>query len=414
MSDTQLDTSRDRKYQTTHPWITFRVDLSRSPATLWMLLGEARSKIEHIEGSPLGPEVAEELQKIFLAKGVRATTAIEGNTLSEEQVRKRLEGTLELPPSQEYLGQEIDNIVYAVNRLARDLLDTGPVPLTVATIKEFNRLVLKGLPLPEEVAPGEIRRHSVGVGKYLAAPAEDCEYLLVRLVEWLNSSDFVPPDVHPDMRLVYVIIKAVVAHLYLAWIHPFGDGNGRTSRLVEFQILVSSGVPFPAAHLLGNHYNQTRSDYYRQLEMSSRSGGDLIAFLCYAAQGFIDGLREQIRLIRAQQMEMAWQGLVHDVFAQSKSAMGQRRRMLLLELGSAGRAVPKARIRSLSPTLAEAYAVKTDKTLTRDLNALEKTRLVVRDPGGWRARVEIVLAFLPKKVRPLLVEVEGDSNPAPG
>lgn len=57
---------------------------------------------------------------------------------------------------------------------------------------------------------------------------------------------------------MYAIFKAVVAHLYLAWIHPVGDGNGRTARLVEFQILLSSGVPSPAAHLLSNHYNQTR------------------------------------------------------------------------------------------------------------------------------------------------------------
>src|SRR4030065_2907005 len=105
------------------------------------------------------------------------------------------------------------------------------------------------------------------------------------------------------MVMAYVIIKAVIAHLYFEWIHPFGDGNGRTGRLVEFQILVSSGVPPPAAPLLSNHYNLTRSAYYRELNLASRSGGDVIPFVCYAAEGFVDGLREQIGRGQAMQKD---------------------------------------------------------------------------------------------------------------
>ena len=59
-----------------------------------MNLGEARSKCEHIAGVPLRPTVARELHQLYLAKGVLGTTAIEGNTLSEEQVRQLLEGQL--------------------------------------------------------------------------------------------------------------------------------------------------------------------------------------------------------------------------------------------------------------------------------------------------------------------------------
>ena len=45
-----------------------------------------------------------------------------------------------------------------------------------------------------------------------------------------------------------MLVRAMMAHLYLAWIHTFGDGNGRTARLLEFLILARSGkVPLPAA-----------------------------------------------------------------------------------------------------------------------------------------------------------------------
>jgi Fic family protein len=84
----------------------------------------------------------------------------------------------------------------------------------------------------------------VVVGNYRAAPAEDCKYLLDRLVDWLNGPTFVHAD--PEIQFALILAKAVYAHLYLAWIHPFGDGNGRTARLLEFVILASSGlVPFP-------------------------------------------------------------------------------------------------------------------------------------------------------------------------
>ncbi|MCC6745869.1 MAG: Fic family protein, partial [Acidobacteria bacterium] len=62
----------------TYPWITFRLDLSELSTETWMLLGEARSKCEHIAGVPLKPAVAERLHRLYLAKGVHATTAIEG------------------------------------------------------------------------------------------------------------------------------------------------------------------------------------------------------------------------------------------------------------------------------------------------------------------------------------------------
>ena len=106
-------------YEKTHPWITFRIDLREVPYSFWMKLGECTSKIEHISRVPLVHDSADDLYKIYLAKGVQATTAIEGNTLSEEQVRQHIEGVLELPPSQEYLAQEVDNILKAINAIYR-------------------------------------------------------------------------------------------------------------------------------------------------------------------------------------------------------------------------------------------------------------------------------------------------------
>ena len=383
-------TTQGRQYQETHPWITFTVDLRRAPAMLWMLLGEARSKCEHIAGVPLRPATANDLHLLYLAKGARATTAIEGNTLSEEEVSELVRGTLELPPSKEYLGKEVNNILEACNGILENLSQGRAYPLTPQRIKELNGNVLDDLPLDEGVKAGEIRSHDVGVARYRGAPPQDCEYLLGRLCDWLDAADW---QVGQLGDIAVSILKSIIGHLYIEWIHPFGDGNGRTGRLIEFQILVNAGVPSPAAHLLSNHYNETRSEYYRQLERASQTG-DPIGFLSYALQGFVDGLYDQLALIKRQHWQVAWENYVHDAFRDRNSAADTRRRHLALDLSVTEGPVPPSGLRTLTTRLAAAYAGKTSKTVTRDINALQKMGLVRRERGGVVSNHEVLLAFL--------------------
>jgi len=379
-------------YERTHPWISFRFDFSRANAQLWLSLGEAQSKCEHIAGVPLRPKVAKELHQLYLAKGVSATTAIEGNTLSEEQVLKHIQGELKLPPSQSYLAQEIDNIIEACDAISA-VIHPKEMGISAGQIKALNFLILKGLRLDQGVVPGEYRTHSVLIGSvYRGAPPEDCERLIDRLCEWLNGADFTAPV---GLETVYAIIKAIIAHLYLAWIHPFGDGNGRTARLVEFQILLQAGIPSPAAHLLSNHYNQTRTEYYRQLATASRSGGNILPFIEYAVGGFVDGLKEQLALIRAQQWDVAWRNYIHEQFRDKHTRGDKRHRDLVLDLSIKSEAIAIGEIMNLSPRIAREYAGKSHRTLQRDLSILVRLDLIERTPTDVRAKKEIILAFLP-------------------
>ncbi len=382
-----------RRYEETHPWISFRVDLRQAPAELWMLLGEARSKIEHIAGALLNPDVAREMHNVFLAKGVLATTAIEGNTLSEDEARRRIEGDLALPPSQEYLGREIDNVIAAFNEIKNELVAGVAPAMTRQMIENYNRLILEGLDLEEGVEAGRISTHPVGVGGYPGAPRQDCEFLLDRLSQWLNGPDFAARS--PQWMLPMAIIKAVLAHLYLAWIHPFGDGNGRTARLMELRILLEAGVPTAATHLLSNHYNQTRSEYYRQLRLSSKGDGDVLPFALYALQGFVDGLRDQLRTIREQQFADRWEQYVYQQFGRTNSPARLRQRQLVLEMSKLNHPLPRSALRELSPGLAELYFGKTGKTLTRDINALLEMDLVRRQGRDYIPNKRIIEAFLP-------------------
>jgi Fic family protein len=392
-----------RTFEATHPWISFRCNLSKATKMdLWIALGEAASKCEHISRVPLRPDTALALHRLYLAKGAAATTAIEGNTLSEEEVLKAVDGNLTVPPSKQYLKQEVENIIAACNEISLQLAQGTLPPVSAELCCTYNRKVLEKLPVQEEVKPGELRTHSVVVGHvYRGAPAKDGPFLLDRLCEWINGPDFQPPDhTIAGMDTVYAILRSVVAHLYLAWIHPFGDGNGRTARLLEFHILLSAGVPSPAAHLFSNHYNQTRAEYYRQLDYASKSSGDIAPFITYAVRGFVDGLREQLEKIWEQQWDVTWRNLVHERFQHRNSRADTRQRYLVLDLGCRPEGVEVGQITGLTPRLAKEYAGKTTKTLQRDLNALEAMALIARNGRKVRALREVILAFLPLRKMP--------------
>ncbi len=381
------------EYIKTHPWINFTLDLRKANYELWLALGEAQSKCEHIAGIPMSINLAEKLHKIYLAKGVLATTAIEGNTLTEEEVRLQIEGELRLPPSKEYLAQEVQNIIDACNKIKNSLLEGQTAELSVPKIKEYNALVLRNLELEEGVVPGEIRNRSVVVGNYRAAPAKECEFLLEKFCRWLNE-DFPLPEEH---RIAFHIIKAIAAHLYLVWIHPFDDGNGRTARLIELQILLSAGIPTPAAHLLSNHYNQTRRQYYLELSRASKSGGNILNFIEYAVNGFKDSLKEQLKSIRLEQWDISWRDYIYDIFQGKTNRSDIRLYHLILDLSEQRYTVPISEIRHISPRIAEAYATKTDRTLERDIKKLLDMQLIVQTDKGILANKQIILAFLPAR-----------------
>jgi len=177
----------DRRYLSTHPWITLGFKMDRlSPAT-WALLGEAAAKCEHLAGSAMAPEFARELNQVSLERGAHGTTSIEGNSLSEDEVRAIVRGESRIPPSRAYQKQEIENIVGLFNDIARDCLEGYPAPLSPERFKEQHARLMVGQPEKEDVVPGEFRTHDVVVGRYRGAPSGGLRLpgpQAVRLAQW--------------------------------------------------------------------------------------------------------------------------------------------------------------------------------------------------------------------------------------
>ena len=78
------------------------------------------------------------------------------------------------------------------------------------------------------------------------------------------------------------IIQALAAHYHIGAMHPFGDGNGRTSRALEAFMLRQAGVSGLVMVSLSNYYYEHKDDYLSAMAESRRIGHDLTPFLRFA------------------------------------------------------------------------------------------------------------------------------------
>jgi len=244
--------------------------------------------------------------------------------------------------------------------------------------------------------PGTFARSQRIVGPYRAPAAEHVPDLVKYLCEWLRE-EFHFPD---QQRFSEAVVQAITTHVYIEWIHPFDDGNGRTGRLVEFYILLRAGLSSIASHLLANHYNNTRAEYYRKLQQAMQAR-DLSQFLRYAIVGLRDGLVKALHEVQQNAMEQMWRVLVYDAFGtrqQGRRETFQRQRNVALSL-PLDRSIRPVEVMQLTPALAEAYANATQRMVLRDLNVLAGLDLVVREPGLVRANRALLERTLPDRRR---------------
>lgn len=380
-----------------HDFISFDFDVSSLQPSDWIMLGEAMSKCQHLAGVPLKPRAAAELAAIYLARGVQATTAIEGNTLTHEEVKAIVEkGTANVPESREYLEREVKNIAACIGEIDEALQRGVRLPIDIERLLDLNRKILEGIPDKPEVVPGQLRRHDVAVGPYRPPHYTDVPELTSQLVKWLDDLRCrVSKKSRIEERFVNAVLAAILAHLYIAWVHPFGNGNGRLARLIEVQVLSESGVvPLVATNLLSDHYNKTRSAYYLALDSAQRN---VRSFVSYALRGLVDELREQIDQVRAENLEIHWESFVYETFRRTAptTMARDRQRDVALNLRPDAVYTPEA-VTELTPGLAKKYARCGDRTPARDMNDLAKMGLVEKvGYRSYRVLREKIEAFIP-------------------
>jgi Fic family protein len=371
-----------------YPHIKFSKHWELSERSIY-LLGSCEAIVRAICHMPMQPEHRRHLLKVSLIKGAQATTAIEGNTLTDAEIERVSQGE-SLAQSKQYQEREVRNILDAMNLIFQEVAIDGHDNLISPTlIKRFHRMVGKDLGEHFDAIPGQFRTDERFVGPYKCPRGEDVENLVTALCQWLQREFGYPTN---EQTFAQAVVQSIITHVYLEWIHPFGDGNGRTGRLLEFFILLRGGNPDIASHILSNFYNQTRAEYYRQIDHACRTK-DLSAFLAYAIQGYYDGLNGVLDSLSSASIETAWKYLVHSRFAERsyrKQNVHKRRRRLALAMPPIEEGLAPDEIMMLTPELAREYAALVPRTLLRDLDELIEMEILVKENGRYRNNLRLL------------------------
>ena len=182
----------------------------------------------------------------FAIKFTYTTNKIEGSTLTHRETALLLEKGI--TPAR----RPIEDVKETINhrKVFYEMLDHKK-NITIATVIHWHNEIFKET--KKDIA-GSIRKYDVGISgsKYTPPHAIELDFLLTEFFDWYNKNK---NKMHP-------VHLAALVHLKFVSIHPFGDGNGRISRLLMNYVLNKKGYP-----MLIIEYTE-RNSYYNALEKS--------------------------------------------------------------------------------------------------------------------------------------------------
>jgi Fic family protein len=236
-------------------------------------------ELDHLRKKQLGgsthPKVFFQLKHIFHTLESIGSARIEGNnTTIAEYIETKLSDIKVVTPS----IREIQNIEKAMAFIEENVND---YPINRAFLSEMHKKIVDGLlPPPDgegDSTPGVYRKVNLKINKSSHKPPEwlAVEDYMNELLEFVNKDD------SPK----YDLLKTAIAHHRFVWIHPFGNGNGRTVRLFTYAMLVKAGFNVNVGRIINPTavFCSNRNDYYK--------------FLSEADKGTVEGLTSWIEYV---------------------------------------------------------------------------------------------------------------------
>ena len=238
-------------------------------------------------GGDVHPHIFMQLKTIFHMLESIGSARIEGNhTTLADYVESQLENA---PQPSEQLA-EIRNIETAM-RYIDETLGEGE-PISEHFIRELHSLTVNGLKREGDKTPGQYRQHKVAIAQSSHLPPEAIRVAdyMQELVAFINQPD----------KPKYDLMKIALAHHRFGWIHPFGNGNGRTVRLLTYALLVKYGFNVKTGGRVLNPtavFCSDRNHYYEMLSVAdSGMPQGLEAWCTYVLSGISRELQKVDKL----------------------------------------------------------------------------------------------------------------------
>ena len=239
-----------------------------------------------LEAARLSDDWLRDMGNQALVKEAHHTTHIEGTRLTLDQAERIWNGEA-VPEADPDDTRELLNYRSAFEFVS-ECLSAGD-PVTEGMIREIHRRLVDGV-RGGSAAPGEYRRIQNYVVNsatkkviYTPPTAIEIPIMMSELVKWLNSD----LDIHP-------VLVSGIAQFQLVHIHPFLDGNGRTSRLLSTLCLYKAGYDFKRLFTISEYYDRDRPAFYKSIQSVRDNGMDMTSWLDY----FITGLEIQMIEVR--------------------------------------------------------------------------------------------------------------------
>ena len=342
-----------------------------------------------IRGIPIPPHVQHRLDRLNILRAARGTIGIEGTDLSEEEVELIMDSPPDRPalgPGREREEREARNAA-SVMHYIRDHVNANPdARLSEHLIRHFHRTLTEGIDYPRNI-PGGYRSHAVNAGAYRPPDTGDeVRRLMAEFMEWFHMG--VAESWDP-------VVRAIVAHFYVVSIHPFGDGNGRTSRAVESFLLYKAGANARGFFSLANFYYLNRQEYVDQFNLVQLRGStDLTPFVAFALRGLVEELEAVHEEVLAAVRVIAFRDYARETLADSGrlgTPAGERQLRLLTEMAS--NTVSLKELRSGRHPLSYLYRNVSARTLARDVTWLREQQLIESVGDELSARVDLMTDF---------------------
>jgi len=259
-------------------------------------LVEITSARELVLNAYLVPKWEISLRREALIRAAHASTAIEGNPLTLEEVSQLARGRK----------------VVAARRAKQEVLNYLNVLEHIEKYQENGRVKEEHiLNLHKEITKetlenpdweGKYRKIQVYVGNritgeiiFIPPPPEEVPSLMKNFIKWLNSEEAL--KLHP-------VLVAGISHYELVRIHPFVDGNGRTARVIATLILYIREFDIKRFFALDDYYDSDRRAYYSALKSVNQKTLDLTQWLEY----FTEGIKVSILRVKEKVLQLSIEG----------------------------------------------------------------------------------------------------------
>lgn len=265
-----------------------------------------------LEAATLSEDWISKMQARALILEAHHTTHIEGTHLSLDQSERLISGEKIQDVDSEDV-KELLNYRKAFDFVADYVFSKGTI--TEGLIREIHRRLVEGV-RGNAAQPGQYRtiQNYVANSKtkaiiYTPPPPFDVPILMAELTDWLQNERVLPP-----------VLVAAIAQFQLVHIHPFVDGNGRTSRLLSTLCLYRSGYDFKQLFTISEYYDRNRQDYYHALQSVRNNSMDMTSWLEYFCKALETQMRE-IQFKGSQVMKLDILALKHKLLDRQKQAL---------------------------------------------------------------------------------------------